>query len=174
MKKFVCLLLMIAVAVGFGGCRYQSQANTKDVVYLISEKFEGAVLIYHGREDGIAPIFDKSEIVFEVPESGIIKTNFDAKELRGKPKFFFVNEGGERTELEYLYPGGPKYPENQRTEAKLTAEERSNKVFAMSYEYGSLNSPNGGVLYISFLVCKPKDGNLFASRDLSRKIMGLN
>jgi len=149
------------------------RANSKDVIYLIPEKFEGAIVVVYDQKDGVAPSFDGTEYVFNIPDSGVLKTNVEAKEINGQPSFFLVDGSGSRTKLEYLYFGGPKFSKEQRTEADLSDEERNNKVFAMNYVQGNFNTSNGNVKYKSFLVCKPKDGNLFASRDLNRKITDL-
>lgn len=147
-------------------------AKTANVIYLIPEKFEGAVVIFYNQKDGIVPDFNGMEYVFTVQLDGVVKVNIDAKTVGGKPSFFLVDENGKRTELEYLYPGGPKYSEGLRTMRDISNEERDNKVFAMIYEQGNfnVNAGNRVIYYRSFLIGKPKDGNLFASRDLNEKI----
>jgi hypothetical protein len=56
----------------------------------------------------------------------------------------------------------------------ITVDERQNKIFAMNFEQGSFNTKNGVVRFISFLICKPKDGNFYASTELPRKIAELH
>lgn len=146
------------------------RAKSADVIYLIPKNFEGGVVIFYDQKDGITPDFNGTEYVFIIPKDDVIKTSIDAKTAGGKPSFFLVDENGKRTELEYLYPGGPKYPDGLRTVRDISNEERDNKVFAMIYEQGNFNAANRVIYYRSFLIGKPKDGNLFASRDLNEKI----
>jgi len=86
------------------------------------------------------------------------------KEVSGKPRFLIVGKNGERTEIELLYNGGPKYPEGMRTSSDISNDERDNKNFVMTFERGNFNTANGVVRFGSFTVGKPKGGNLLVSR----------
>lgn len=136
-------------------------AKTANVIYLIPEKFEGAVVIFYNQKDGIVPDLNGTEYVFTVPKDGVLKVNIDAKAAGGKPSFFLIDEYGKRTEIELLFRWGPKYPEGMRSIRDISNEERDEKIFAMLYDQGNFNTSDGIVRYRSFLIGTPKDSDNF-------------
>ncbi len=157
LTQFCIVFLLFSV-----GCSIR--ANPKTITYLIPENFEGGVVLVYAQKDGVTPDITENEIVFTIPTDGILKINIEAKEVSGKPRFLIVGKNGERTEIELLYNGGPKYPEGMRTSSDISNDERDNKNFVMTFERGNFNTANGVVRFGSFTVGKPKGGNLLVSR----------
>jgi hypothetical protein len=150
------ILVIAVLACGFAiGCSVGTKRS--DVIFNIPQDFEGSVIIFYDQKEGVAPLFNGTEYIFDLPNDGIIKTSLDQESTTGKSKFFFVG-GDRRTELELLYPTGPKYPAGFRSHDDISDDERDNKFFAVSFERGNYNIKNGNVKFNTFLVCKPKDG----------------
>lgn len=162
--------IISAVFIVFLGIGCSSRSNSRDVVYLIPHQFEGAVVVLYDQKDGSSPVFDGKSHFITVPGDGVVKVTDSYKSLSGPPKFMLVDEKGNKTNVEYLYQRKTGAESNTRTENDVSAEEAENKVFAMIYESPTFKTANGKVSLRSFLVCKIKDGNLFATRDLTKKI----
>lgn len=136
-------------------CGIACSVNPKsfDVIYLIPNKFEGAVVVIYDRKDGDTPQLDGKSHTLTVPYDGIVKVTASEKDLNGRPQFFYVDENGNRSEIEYLHTRKIDPQSNIRTEEDISAEEKENKVFAMIYEKTS--KANTKIVFArSFLIAR--------------------
>lgn len=156
-----CLVLI-------AGCRL---TGGNRIEYRIGGDFEGAVVVRcdQSGESGVSK-FQESKII-EIPSSGVTSVATGCAEISGRPRFVSNEQNG--LELDYLFSRKELAGQGENSFESITEEERINKVYVMNYEEGNFNTANGVVRYFSFLVCKPKDGNYYASTDLINKITKL-
>lgn len=165
--KLVRSSVFIFILLVFSSCSLR--AKLSPVIYLIPENFEGAIVIFYNEKNGINPNLSEEGYILTIPNDGVLKVNADNKTLSGLPDFFLINKNGSRKKLEYHYKTNVESQFNKgRTENDVSPDAKENQVFAMNYE--SFNISAEDTYGKSFLVCKIKDGNLFASRDLNKKI----
>ncbi|MBK7393459.1 MAG: hypothetical protein IPI64_09180 [Chloracidobacterium sp.] len=131
--------------------------STKEIVYLIPENFEGAVVIIYGQSDGATPDMDTGKLVFRIPADGLLKVNASKRTADGSPKFFYAHNDGRQTEIELLVSSDPT--NKFRTSRQVSDEEREDTIFATSYENGEFLTANGAVQFRNFRIGKDKDGN---------------
>lgn len=105
-----------------------SNANQVGAVYLIPTGFEGPVVIIYDQAALAKPPIVDDAFVFWVPTDGLIRTSLHAENIGATTSYYFVGQGGDRRKIDYLYSGGPKYPEGVRTEESLSPDERSNGI----------------------------------------------
>lgn len=137
--------MAVMVALSCSGMR------AKEATFLLPSDFEGPVVILFGQKSGIGPDIKDERLLFSVPERGLIKTSVNADWLTGMPKFFVTDNVNNRTELKYLFPG------------EFNSSNQDTKSVQL-YSKGTFNSKSGVVKFMSFLVCKPKEGELYAAR----------
>lgn len=166
-RAIISIALFFILA--FSNC--SSNQKQLPVTYLIPKDFEGAIVIFYNERSGIDPTLAEEGYVLTIPDDGVLKTKVDGKKLSGIPNFFLIDKDGSRKKLEYLYRTTMEGQiRSGRTSRDVSDYERDNRVFAMNYDNFSLSAAD--IYGKSFLVCKIKDGNLFASRDLNKKIAG--
>ena len=74
----------------------------EDEVYILPNNFEGAVIVLMNEPDGTTKKYNKKgDRVYEIPESGVLKTQFKFQDGR-RAGFKFKRKNG--TELRYLWP----------------------------------------------------------------------
>lgn len=167
--KAAKILIVFIFLLAFNNC--SSNPKQLSVTYLIPKHFEGAIVIFYNETNGINPALTDEGYVLTIPNEGVLKIQGDRKKLGGIPSFFLIGEDGSRKKLEYLYTTTMESQINSgRTELDVSDYEKENQVFAMNYD--NFNISAADIYGKSFLVCKIKDGNLFASRDLPEKITG--
>lgn len=147
-----------------------SSATKTRIEYRVPRDFEGAVVIFLNQPDGIAIAPENDTMIVPVPPSGVVKIKNSASDLDGLPLFKAFEPNGNVSTITYVRLENQPAFESSRLYGSLSEEERNSLVFSINYEKGSLSTKSGVVRFRSFLICKPKDGNLFASRDLNRKM----
>ena len=136
-----------------------SFAKPTEIIYLIPEGFTGGVIIVFNQQDGITPEKDKDgTIIYRVPKNGLIKVKEPLAKAAYELKYYFVDDKGNKTRIEYLYPrysgGNPSDPNSRETD-KVTEDESNNKVFASDHETTNFNVGGEKVYIHSFIVEKP-------------------
>jgi hypothetical protein len=71
-------------------------------IFLIPEGFRGQVIVLYGQSDGQPKEFDGNWRIYRVPQSGILKTQFQLKGdviNLGRTKYFFIDKNGGKTAI---------------------------------------------------------------------------
>ncbi len=164
-----CLLVLILLVIAAAGCRQVPRVSKGR--FLVPSGSEGAFVITIDKDGGVSPDDTGSTYLdFVISEIGLLQTNVELDRLAGLPEFYYDDGVGGRVRLEYLTNRPLQSGESLRSLDALTEDERNNRVFVMNYEKGVLNSNSRPVKYYSFIICKPKDLNLIASRNLNEKL----
>lgn len=167
-NRLVCFLTLTLIAIVAVGCRQVPKTSTSR--FFVPNGSEGAFVVILDEEGGVSPETDGTHLDFVFDKNGLLKTNVDLDKLAGLPEFYYEEGAGGRIRLEYLTNRPQNSEGSLRSVGSLTEEERNNRVFIMNYEKGVLNSNSHQVRYHSFIICKPKDLNLVASRNLNEKL----
>ena len=158
------MLLYVTVIIGIAAsCENRTLPSIK---YILPDDFEGAVVIVFDQVNGISPAQADGSIAIEVPQSGIVSLNMAGDSLQGRPSFEYKSKGS----LSYVFARKEITPEGNMSFDDLTPDDFANKVYVMNYDRGTVNRPRGTLQFQTFIVCKPKDGNYYASRDKGNKI----
>lgn len=138
-----------------------SFAKPGEIIYLIPESFTGGVIIVFNQPDGITPETDKDgAIIYKIPKDGLIKVKEPITKTAYDSKYYFVDDKGKRTLIEYLYPG--HYVRNpgdtvSKSFDTISEEETNNKTFAMIHTTTNFGIQGEKVYIHNFIVGKPKD-----------------
>ncbi len=136
-----------------------SFSKPTEITYLIPEGFTGGVIIVFNQPDGITPeTTQDGTIIFRVPKDGLIKVKQPLEKTVYKLNYYFVDEKGNKTRIEYLHPQysvkNPNDPSWRNTD-EVTEEESKNEVFASDYRTTNFNVSKGRVYINSFIIEKP-------------------
>ena len=136
-----------------------SFSKPTEITYLIPEGFTGGVIIVFNQPDGITPeTTQDGKIIFRVPKDGLIKVKQPLEKTAYKLNYYFVDEKGNKTPIEYLHPRySVKNPDDPtwRNTDEVTEEESKNKVFASDHETSTFNVGGERVYIHSFIIEKP-------------------
>jgi hypothetical protein len=91
----------IAVGIAFGalyGTIYL-WGRAEPELHLIPEGFEGPVLIAFNDPDGTQPKYDGKSRLYEIPPSGVLRTQFPPNDGWSRPVYAYVDEQGNRTPI---------------------------------------------------------------------------
>ena len=141
-----------------------SFAKPTEIIYLIPEGFTGGVIIVFNQPDGIMPEKDKDgTIIYRVPKDGLIKVKEPLAKAAYEFKYYFVDGKGNRTPIEYLYPGN--YVRNpgdtvSKSFDTISEDETNNKIFAMIHTTINFKIQGDKIYLYNFIVGKPKDYQL--------------
>lgn len=151
-KIFILLLILLSFS-----C--VSYSKPTEIIYLIPEGFTGGVIILYNQPDGITPEkTDDGKIIFHVPKDGLIKVKEPLERTAYRLTYFFVDEKGNRTPIEYLYPnhsGGNPGDPSSREINDIKGEEAKNKVFVLQHRTTNFNVAGERVYVHNFIVEKP-------------------
>ena len=92
MKKLICFGVL---AMMFSSCFWG-----EGEIFLLPENFEGPVMILVGEDQGESIKYEKGKRVYEVPENGILYTQFDNQEKYLHIEYYHVSSSGQRTPIE--------------------------------------------------------------------------
>ena len=99
-------------------------------VHLIPKNYTGVVTIIFDSKNGVPEKYEGRMRVYEIPDNGILKTQFSFNYkwvLDGFLQFYYVSETGERTRIPYI-DDPKKFPINQT------------QVFSRSAASGEMNN----------------------------------
>ena len=133
------------------------------ITYLIPDGYVGDVIIVYSQTDGIIPEKEGKAYIFRIPEDGILKVRIPYEKGSHKFDFFFVDDNGTRTELEYVYPRGwVRNPGDNTTKSQdsITENEKNNQIFAMNNTNTNFRIKEKVIYVNSFIIGKPKDSNI--------------
>lgn len=158
------VILLISLLLG-SSCVFFGK--TIHIVYLIPEGYVGNVIVVYSQTDGIIPEKENGVYIFRIPEDGILKVNIPFEKGSHKFDYFFVDNNGTRTKLEYLYPKGwIRNPgdNTSKSQDNITEDERNNRIFAMNNINSTFRVKDNVVYVNSFIVGKPKDSAIAYDR----------
>lgn len=93
--------------------------NGEDSIRLIPEGYTGPVVIIFNQSDGTPVKYEDNKRVYEIPKSGILKTQFSKNTGFQINEFYYVSDKGKRTKIEYL--SAPKDSSNSINNKKVYA-----------------------------------------------------
>lgn len=107
MKKWIMIivgsLLFIALAAVVWEWIY-IKSTTKEEVFILPHNFKGIVVIAYGQKDGIDDIIEDGKLIYKIPQSGVLKLKRKEVTTLSKSWYYFEDEQGKRTVLDYCFP----------------------------------------------------------------------
>ncbi|MEB8330792.1 hypothetical protein OO009_15650 [Flavobacteriaceae bacterium KMM 6897] len=79
---------------------FSSCNKTENTVTLIPENYTGTIKIWFNQENGIEKKYEGAKRVYEIPESGILKTRFTSQSGYHFPEYYYVSKSGKRTKIQ--------------------------------------------------------------------------
>ena len=161
MKKHLKIIVRLIIALNLSCVTF---AKPTEIDYLIPQDFTGGVIIVFNQPDGITPeTSNDGTVIYRIPKDGLIKVKAPLKNVPYEFKYYFVDEKGNRTPIEYLYPG--HYVRNpgdtvSKSFDTISDDETNNKIFAMIHTTTNFGSQNDKIYFHNFIVGKPKDYQL--------------
>ena len=141
--------------------------NAAEAVYLIPKGYTGPVVIFFDQPDGVTPEVENGFTVYKIPGDGFLKVKTKAIYKINEQIFYYVDETGERTEIEYLYPRGWEETGSGKTRKSFNnINPDDTGIYVMGSEMGSFNGKNGVVRFRSFMI-----GKAFGSDKLYQETM---
>ncbi len=153
--KFICIFLLILLT--FSCVRVP---NPSKIIYLIPRGFTGGVIITYNQPDGItSEKTDDGSIIFRVPNDGLIKVKEPLnRDADYNFSYFFFNERGDKTPIEYLFP--EHYVRNSgditsKSFDTISEDETNNQIFAINHTIHNFGTGEQKVYIYSFIIEKP-------------------
>lgn len=127
-KKLIGVFLLVAAVSGSLYFILNPSKKGMDEVYLLPDRFEGCVFVYYDVLGAPPTIVEENQIVYEVPEDGIIQTSspmdfgWAYKDNSGayQTTIFYVDDAGNKIKelpMEFLsFGANGSYQENDRRE----------------------------------------------------------
>lgn len=162
--KYIVLLLFLALNLSCG----LRGSYPAEAIYLIPKGYTGPVVIVFAQQDGIIPEIENGFTVYRIPVSGFLKVKSEAVYNINEQSFFYTDENGVRTEIEYLYPRDWKGKTRSGKIRKTSNDIKSDDVenYAMTSEMGSFNGKSETIRFRSFMI-----GKAFGSDTLYQETM---
>lgn len=112
---FILLLALSGYSISWDSSKNQEVAY----IYLIPEGYKGCAWIRHGHPGGTPLEINNDEVIFRIPENGILRTSTDYEQVPPlhNTKVFSVNDQGERVKQlfdEYDRPPSSFYSYNNQ------------------------------------------------------------
>jgi len=131
MKKLIYFGLVVMF---FSSCFWGEKE-----VYLIPQGFEGPVIIMFDESDGQQVKYEEKKRVYEIPEDGIMRTQFKDQDKYVDMEFYYSDESGNRNPIEDV-------------EIQLLSDDEKETLEPKAYRYLVYGSGD-----ISFIVGKLRD-----------------
>src|SRR5690606_12413461 len=77
---------------------------TKEQVFILPHNFKGIVVIAYGQKDGIEDVIEEGKLIYKIPPSGVLKLRREEVTTRSKSWYYFVDDQGKRTTIDYCVP----------------------------------------------------------------------
>jgi hypothetical protein len=155
--QIIALLLMSFANIS---CSYSW--GSQESICLIPEGYIGPVVIVFDDENGIVPHLEKNKNVYEIPTSGILRVKAKANYQIEENVYYYVDKKGNRTNLNYLYPGGGAWKDKENNFDNV--DYSKDKIFCMNDSMGRTIKNGKDISYRVFLVGKAKDVNSLEMR----------
>ncbi len=75
----------------------------EDTITLIPEGYTGTVEIWFNQANGEQIEYENDKRIYRIPKNGILNTQFSEQYGSNYPKFYYVNELDNRTEIKMLH-----------------------------------------------------------------------
>jgi hypothetical protein len=100
MKIIGLMLLATLMAVGI----YVWKTETgDDEIFILPESYRGAVFVLYDQKNGEPVKYEGRKRVYEIPPSGVLKTQFSLNTGWHRPGKYFYKANGKLTEIPYLF-----------------------------------------------------------------------
>src|SRR5688572_682077 len=101
-------ILSSVVLLSLAACSFRPSIPNQ-VVYLLPEGFQDAVVIIYEQVDGVAPQHDTEtgKLLIRIPRDGVLRLTTNAKDTDGPPSFFYELADGRRIPIELLVSFDP-------------------------------------------------------------------
>ena len=157
MKKIIKILLVSLIGLALIGVVWELiylEMKSEERVYIFPENFKGVVVIAYDQEDGIDEVKESGKVIFNIPQSGILKLKKPLESSVGNDWCYFENDEGKRTELFYVFN---------------KSDMKENKIYVFGYSNVGFENNNESLEYSRFLI-----GTSNESDSLSRILDKLN
>lgn len=92
-------------------------STSEKSIFLIPQNFQGNVLIIFDQKNGRPAEYEKGLRTFTIPETGVLRTQFQPDYGVGDiDEFYFVEPDGRRTKLKYFVEGFDNIREQKKTD----------------------------------------------------------
>jgi hypothetical protein len=134
--------------------------ESKESICLIPKDYTGSVFIIFDQPDGIVPEIENGRYIYRIPKDGVLRTTVQPNYRIKENDYYYVDEQGNRTKLDYLYPGGSAWKDEPHTFDNV--DRASGQIFCMMDEIGSTNKSGKVIHWRQFLVGTAKDAERLA------------
>ena len=139
-KTFVIALLFVVIIVSIYFLWKMFGSSGEDEIYLIPNNFKGIITIIFNVKDGQNVRYENGKRIYQIPENGILKTQFSFNEGFHQENFYYDDK------------------DNLRKEILFDALNKTNseEIQILKSVSGVSNNGNGTkeVRYHQFIVCK--------------------
>lgn len=97
---FILLILLVGIVWEL----VYLKTTTKEEVFILPHNFKGIVVIAYGQKDGIEEVKEYGKIIYKIPQNGILKLKQKEATTLSKSWYYFEDEQGKRTILDYCFP----------------------------------------------------------------------
>jgi hypothetical protein len=164
MKKFLMIilgsLLLIVLIVVVWEWTYL-KTTTKEEVFILPQNFKGIVVIAYNQKSGLNDIIQDGKIIYKIPQNGVIKLKRKEVTTLSKSWYYFEDEQGNRTILDYCFPPCEDIKNNP------------NKFFAYGKSNGGTENEGEQIEFTSFLVGTSHDTDSLNRADENLNIFEL-
>ena len=101
-------------------------SKTENTLTLIPDGYTGTIRILFDQENGTEIKYEGEKRVYEIPESGILKTKFSPQFGYHFPEYYYVSKNGNRTKIQRIA---------ELTQKVLDTIDK-NKVYAYRFMFG--------------------------------------
>lgn len=107
MKKWLKIFLIIVSSIITIALVWEwiyLKSTTKEEVFILPHNFKGIVIIAYGQKDGIEDVTEDGKLIYKIPQSGVLKLKRKEVTTLSKSWYYFEDEQGKRTVLDYCFP----------------------------------------------------------------------
>ena len=97
MKVLALLLVWMVLLLGMNSCLLG-----QDQIFLLPNGYKGVVIVIYNQQNGQPPKYLQGKRVYEIPEDGVLKTQFAPNNSWRRPDKFFYLADGKMTEIPYV------------------------------------------------------------------------
>lgn len=106
MKKWIMIILgslLLIVLIAIIWEFVYLKTTTKEEVFILPHNFKGIVLIAYDQKDGLEDVKEDGKLIYKIPQNGVLKLKRKEATTLSKSWYYFEDEQGKRTVLEYCF-----------------------------------------------------------------------
>lgn len=98
-KRYFIPTIFTMIAVGLVSFLWYRLTRPEKETFLFPENLRGAVYIIYDQKNGEPKVYENNRRLYQIPDNGILFTQFKAEYGRIDHRYFFVDRNGKRTEI---------------------------------------------------------------------------